>query len=62
MYKRKKLILIRLCIDTRKVEKDNVLLAIKGANFNGNDFAVKALENGASVVIIDEVKFDLEEV
>ena len=52
----------KLCIDTRKIEKNNVFLAIKGANFNGNDFAVKALENGASVVIIDEVKFDLKEV
>ena len=51
----------KLCIDTRKIEKNNVFLAIKGANFNGNDFAVKALENGASVVIIDEVKFDLKE-
>ena len=48
----------KLCIDTRKVEKDNVFLAIKGANFNGNDFAIKALESGASVAIIDEVKFD----
>lgn len=52
----------KLCIDTRKIEKNNVFLAIKGANFNGNDFAVKALENGASVVIIDEVKFELKEV
>lgn len=51
----------KLCIDTRKIEKNNVFLAIKGANFNGNDFAVKALENGASVVIIDEVKFDFKE-
>ena len=52
----------KLCIDTRKIEKNNVFLAIKGANFNGNDFVVKALENGASIVIIDEVKFDLKEV
>lgn len=52
----------KLCIDTRKIEKNNVFLAIKGANFNGNDFTVKALENGASVVIIDEIKFDLQEV
>ncbi|WP_195987813.1 UDP-N-acetylmuramoyl-tripeptide--D-alanyl-D-alanine ligase [Clostridium sp. D53t1_180928_C8] len=52
----------KLCIDTRKVEKDNVFLAIKGANFNGNDFAIKALESGASVAIIDEVKFDEQDV
>ena len=44
----------KLCIDTRKIEKDNVYLAIKGANFNGNDFAIIALEAGASIVIVDE--------
>lgn len=52
----------KLCIDTRKVEKDNVFLAIKGANFNGNDFALKALELGASIVIIDEIKFNMEDI
>lgn len=52
----------KLCIDTRKIEKNNVFLAIKGANFNGNDFALKALEAGASIVIIDEVKFNLNEI
>ncbi len=52
----------KLCIDTRKIKKNNVFLAIKGANFNGNDFALKALEAGASIVIIDEVKFNLNEI
>lgn len=51
----------KICIDTRKIEKDNVYLAIKGANFNGNDFVLKAFECGASIAIIDEVKFDLKE-
>lgn len=52
----------KLCIDTRKVEKDDVFLAIKGANFNGNDFALKALELGASIVIVDEIKFAIEDI
>lgn len=51
----------KICIDTRKIEKDNVYLAIKGANFNGNDFVLKAFECGASVAIIDELKFDLKD-
>ena len=51
-----------MCIDTRKIEKDNVYLAIKGANFNGNDFAIKALEAGASVVIVDELNFNLNDI
>lgn len=52
----------KLCIDTRKIEKDNVYLAIKGANFNGNDFAIKALEAGASIVIVDELNFNLNDI
>ena len=52
----------KLCIDTRKIAKNNVFLAIKGENFNGNDFVLKALELGASIIIVDEVKFDANEV
>lgn len=48
-----------ICIDTRKIEKNNVYLAIKGENFNGNKFVLEAFEKGASVAIIDEVLFDL---
>ncbi|MPL99316.1 UDP-N-acetylmuramoyl-tripeptide--D-alanyl-D-alanine ligase [bioreactor metagenome] len=48
-----------ICIDTRKIEKDNVYLAIKGENFNGNKFVLEAFKKGASVAIIDEVLFDL---
>lgn len=40
--------------DTRKIEKDAIFFALKGDNFNGNEYAQKALEKGASYVIIDE--------
>lgn len=40
--------------DTRKIEKDSIFFALKGANFNGNAFAEKALEMGAKYVVIDE--------
>lgn len=40
--------------DTRKIEKDSIFFALKGANFNGNTFAEKALEMGAKYVVIDE--------
>jgi UDP-N-acetylmuramoyl-tripeptide--D-alanyl-D-alanine ligase len=43
--------------DTRKVNKNNLFIALKGANFNGNEFAEKALELGASAVIVDEKKY-----
>ena len=40
--------------DTRKIGKGNVFFALKGPNFNANDFAPKALEAGASLVVVDE--------
>lgn len=50
-----------LCIDTRKVEKDNIFLAISGENFNGNSYIKDAFKKGASIAIIDEILFDSEE-
>lgn len=47
-----------ICIDTRKIKEGNVFLAIKGENFNGNDFALEALKSGAKIAIVDEVNFD----
>jgi len=40
--------------DTRLLEKGNLFFALKGDNFNGNAFAEKALEAGASLAIIDD--------
>ena len=40
--------------DTRKLQKGNLYFALKGPNFNGNEFAVKALEQGAAFAIVDE--------
>ena len=40
--------------DTRKIKKGDLFFALKGANFNGNTFALKALEIGASYAIVDE--------
>ena len=51
----------KISTDTRKIEKDNLFIALKGANFNGNKYAVTAVEKGASVVIVDEVIFNEEE-
>jgi UDP-N-acetylmuramoyl-tripeptide--D-alanyl-D-alanine ligase len=40
--------------DTRKINTGDIFFALKGGNFNGNTFAAKALEMGASMVVIDE--------
>ena len=41
--------------DTRKIKKGDLFFALKGPNFNGNEFALKALEIGAAYAIVDEV-------
>lgn len=40
--------------DTRKINSGCMFFALKGDNFNGNTFALEALENGAKYVVIDE--------
>jgi UDP-N-acetylmuramyl pentapeptide synthase len=46
--------------DTRKIDQGNLFFALKGPKFNANDFAAKALEIGASIVVIDEEAFLVE--
>ncbi|MBW6410908.1 UDP-N-acetylmuramoyl-tripeptide--D-alanyl-D-alanine ligase [Clostridium weizhouense] len=48
----------KVSTDTRKIEKGSLFIALKGENFNGNDYVVEAIKKGASIVIVDEVKFD----
>ncbi len=43
--------------DTRKIQPKSIFFALKGENFNGNKFAGKALQQGATYAIIDEVEF-----
>ncbi len=43
--------------DTRKISPNCLFFALKGDNFNGNQFAVQALEKGAAYAIVDEVAF-----
>jgi UDP-N-acetylmuramoyl-tripeptide--D-alanyl-D-alanine ligase len=45
--------------DTRNIEKDSIFFALKGANFNGNNFAKQALNQGAKYVVIDELTTEL---
>jgi UDP-N-acetylmuramoyl-tripeptide--D-alanyl-D-alanine ligase len=40
--------------DTRKVRANDIFFALKGDNFNGNNFAQQAVEAGASLVVVDE--------
>ena len=40
--------------DTRQLKKGDLYFALKGPNFNGNEFALQALEKGAAYAIVDE--------
>ena len=40
--------------DTRKLSAGEIFFALKGPNFNGNHYALKALEQGAAAVVVDE--------
>lgn len=43
-----------ICTDTRKISPGCLFFALKGPNYNANEFAGKALELGAAYAIIDE--------
>lgn len=47
--------------DTRAIKKESLFFALKGGNFNGNEFAMKAIELGASYAIIDEEKYQVDD-
>jgi UDP-N-acetylmuramoyl-tripeptide--D-alanyl-D-alanine ligase len=50
-----------ICTDTRKIIRSSLFFALKGDNFDANKFALQALEQGASFVVIDDVKFKIDD-
>ncbi len=45
-----------ICTDTRKITNGCIFISLKGENFNGNNFAVQALSEGANYAVVDEVQ------
>lgn len=43
--------------DSRNCPENSIFFALKGDNFDGNIFAEKALENGASIAVIDNPSY-----
>jgi UDP-N-acetylmuramoyl-tripeptide--D-alanyl-D-alanine ligase len=43
-----------VCTDTRTLKKNQLFFALKGENFDGNRFALQALESGASYAVAGE--------
>jgi UDP-N-acetylmuramoyl-tripeptide--D-alanyl-D-alanine ligase len=47
----------QICTDTRKLEAGSVFFALKGGNFNANEFAQKAIDAGCSIAVVDDEKY-----
>ncbi len=43
-----------VCTDTRKLQQNDLFFALKGPNFDGNTYALKALEQGAYKAVVDD--------
>lgn len=46
-----------ICTDTREIKEGSIFFALKGDNFNANQFAEKALNGGCSLAVIDESQY-----
>ena len=46
-------IINKIKTDTRKINKGDIFIALKGNNYNGEDFIAKALEKGAIACIVE---------
>ncbi len=46
-----------VCTDTRNIKPGSLYFALKGANFNANEFAAAAIKSGCAYAIIDEEKY-----
>lgn len=47
----------RVTTDSRNIRENDVFIALRGENFNGNEFARQALEQGASLAVVDDPEF-----
>ena len=43
-----------ICYDSRKTEKDNIFVAIRGLSSDGHAFISSAVKKGASVIVCEE--------
>ena len=51
-----------ICTDTRNIVPGSIFFALKGANFNGNEYASKAIVEGCVAAIIDEEEYSGENI
>ena len=46
--------IVRVITDSRQAQKGDLFVAIRGENFDGHQFAAKAIEQGAELVMVEE--------
>lgn len=51
-----------VCTDTRKITPNSIFFALKGANFDGNKYALDALKQGCSYAVVDDPQIQGENV
>ncbi len=49
-----------VCTDTRDIKPNSIFFALKGENFNANQFAEKAIQAGCSLAVIDEEQYKID--
>jgi len=45
----------KVCTDTRRIVPGSIFFALKGDNFDGNDFASAAIEQGAAYAVVERI-------
>jgi len=50
-----------ICTDSRIIMNGAIFVSLKGENFNGNKYALKAIQDGCAYAIIDEKEYDLHQ-
>ena len=50
-----------ICFDSRNVEKDSLFVAMRGTQIDGHKFIAQVIENGAIVVVCEEIPENMHE-
>ena len=50
-----------ICTDSRKITNGAIFISLRGEHFNGNKYALKAIQDGCSYAIIDEKEYDVHQ-
>ncbi|MFW5820930.1 MAG: UDP-N-acetylmuramoyl-tripeptide--D-alanyl-D-alanine ligase [Bacteroidota bacterium] len=50
-----------ICIDSRKAKPNEIFIALKGENFDGNEYAQDALKRGCNLAVVDRPEIVLDD-